>query len=112
MNAEDRLSGSLQDAVAIASHPQDIAINMYEAEEAYVVMAPLPGVMADDIDVTLSGRDLRIRAEMRTPAVKPYLLHEWHYGPYERVVKVPDDCSGAVETSFGNGQLAVRVLRR
>ena len=90
---------------------QRVPVNMYEADEALVVVAPLPGVMPSDLDVTVEGRQLTIRAAMRTMAPKDYLLHEWHYGPYERTVNLPDGFGGEATGSFGNGQLAVRVKR-
>ncbi len=110
-DTEDRLADSIQQAVTTASHPEEVPVNMYEADAAYVVMVPLPGVMPDDVTLELDGKRLHIRAEMRTPAIKAYLIHEWHYGPYERWIDVPDDCSGDIESSFGNGQLAVRLMR-
>ena len=110
-DVEDRLADGIQQAVATANDPQEVPVNMYEADAAYVVMAPLPGVMPDDIHVRIEGHELFIEAEMRTPAIKAYLVHEWHYGPYQRAVKLPDDCNGQFETSFGNGQLAVRLFR-
>ncbi len=90
---------------------QRVPVNMYEADEAVVVVAPLPGVMPDDIEVEVQGRRLSIRAGMRTMAPKNYLLHEWHYGPFERSVDLPGGFGGPAEASFGNGQLAVRVTR-
>jgi HSP20 family protein len=90
---------------------QTVPVNMYEAEGAVVVVAPFPGVMEDDVQVSVEGNQLRIRAEMRTPAPKDYLLHEWHYGPWDRTVDLPDGFGPGYELSFGNGQLAVRVLR-
>jgi HSP20 family protein len=110
-DVRDRLSDSIQQAVQNAHQPSTVPVNMYEADEAYVVVAAMPGVMPDDIDVRLEGNSLGIFAEMRTPAVKAYLIHEWHYGPYERTIDLPRDCTGKFETSFGNGQLAVRVFR-
>src|SRR5437588_9306940 len=106
-DVEDRLADSIQQAVATRNHPQTVPVNLYEADEAYVLVAPLPGIMPDDIDVQLKDGRLELYAEMRTPAVKAYLMHEWHYGPYERSIAVPDDCTGRVDTSFGNGQLVV-----
>ena len=110
-DVEDRLADSIQQAANAVANPQEVPVNMYEADEAYVVIAPLPGVMPDDIDVRIDGNDLVIEAQMRSPAVKAYLMHEWNYGPYERIVKLPDGVTGEFETSFGNGQLAVRLFR-
>ena len=90
---------------------QQLPVNMYEATDAVVVVTPMPAVMPDDIHVSLEGRTLTISAECRTEAPKDYLLHEWHYGPYERVVDIPDGFGGAAEASFANGQLALRIER-
>ncbi len=108
-NNED--AARIADAVAAGAQPESVPVNVYEADEALVLIAPLPGVMPDDVEVDVEGRSVTIRAAMRTAAPKDYLLHEWHYGPYERTVEVPEGFGGPVETSFGNGQLAVRVKR-
>ena len=108
---EARMADRLSEAVEIAANPQHVPVNMYEAEEALVIVAPLPGVMADDIEVAVEPRRVQIKASMRTPAPKDYLLHEWHYGPYERSVDIPDGYQGDVTARFGNGQLALRVAR-
>ncbi|MDQ3304561.1 MAG: Hsp20/alpha crystallin family protein [Actinomycetota bacterium] len=96
---------------AAAGQPQTVPVNMYEAERAVVLVAPLPGVMADDITVVVEGRNVTISADLRTEAVKDYLLHEWHYGPYERSVELPEGFGGQAEASFANGQLALRIER-
>ena len=91
--------------------PQTVPVNMYETDGALVLVAPLPGVMAEDVDVTVEDASATIRAAMRTAAPKDYLLHEWHYGPYERVVELPDGFGGQAEATFANGQLALRIER-
>ena len=108
---EERLAARVSEAVEIAGNPQHVPVIMYEAEGALVIVAPLPGVMADDVEITVDPRRVRISAAMRTAAPKDYLLHEWHYGPYERVVDIPDGYPGEVTARFGNGQLALRVAR-
>ncbi len=90
---------------------QTVPVNMYQAEEALVVVAPLPGVMPDDVEVSVEGGRLTLRAAMRTAAPKDYLLHEWHYGPYERTLDLPDEFRGEATARFGNGQLALRIAR-
>jgi len=88
---------------------QRLPVNVYETEQAIVVVTPMPAVMAEDVHVTLDGRTLSIRADCRTAAEKDYVLHEWHYGPYERDLELPEGYLGRAEGSFGNGQLALRV---
>ena len=96
---------------AAGGKPQPIPVNMYAAAEALVLVSPLPGVMAEDIEVVIEGRTATIAAAMRSSAPKEYLLHEWHYGPYERVVELPDGFGGEATATFANGQLALRVER-
>ena len=96
---------------AAAGRPQPVPVNMYEAERAMVLVAPLPGVMDDDVSVVVDGDRVTIAADLRTRAVKDYLLHEWHYGPYERIVDLPPGFGGPAEATFANGQLALRIER-
>jgi HSP20 family protein len=107
----DALERQLGDAVDAASHPQSVPVNVYETDEALVVVAPMPGVMADDIEVRVRPGHLTIAAQMRTAAPKDYLVHEWHYGPYHRELEISDRYGGEVAASFGNGQLAVHLGR-
>jgi HSP20 family protein len=108
---EEDLTRRIDEAIRMAGEPQPVPVNMYEADEALVLVAPMPGVMADDIEVLVEPRMARIRAGMRTAAPKRYLLHEWHYGPYERSIEIPDGFGAEAQAAFGNGQLAVRLLR-
>jgi HSP20 family molecular chaperone IbpA len=88
-----------------------VPVNVYEADDAVVIVAPLPGVMPSDVEIVVDGREVTLRAAMRSPAPKDYLVHEWHYGPYERTVTIPDGFGGEAKASFGNGQLAVHLGR-
>jgi HSP20 family molecular chaperone IbpA len=90
---------------------QQLPVNMYEASAAVVVIAPMPAVTAADVHVSVEGRTLRIAADCRSEAPKTYLLHEWHYGPYERTLELPEGYGARAEATFGNGQLAVRILK-
>jgi HSP20 family molecular chaperone IbpA len=90
---------------------QAVPVNVYEAPEALVVVAPLAAVQADDVRVELRPGVLRFWAHLRSAAPRDYLLHEWDYGGYEREIELPPGFGGGVEASLANGQLAVRVLR-
>ena len=86
-----------------------VPVNVYESDGALVIIAPLPGVMPADVEVVVDGTEVVIRAAMRSAAPKDYLVHEWHYGPFERALSIPSGYGGDVKASFGNGQLAVHV---
>jgi HSP20 family molecular chaperone IbpA len=90
---------------------QAVPVNVYEAPEALVVVAPLPAVQAQDVSVELRPGTLRFWAHLRSAAPREYLVHEWEYGGYERELELPDGFGGGVEASLANGQLVVRVLR-
>jgi HSP20 family protein len=88
-----------------------VPVNVYETGTALVIVAPLPGVMPDDVSVTVEPGRVTIAADMRSAAPKDYLLHEWHYGPFERTLEVPKGYGVDAKASFGNGQLAVSLGR-
>ena len=70
---EDDLRRELTDAVEAATHPQPVPVNVYETDEALVVVAPLPGVMGSDVEVTIEPGPpprLTISAVMRMAAPK------------------------------------------
>jgi HSP20 family molecular chaperone IbpA len=94
--------------------PQSVPVNLYEATEALVLVAPMPAVTPDDVCVELRPGDpttLRIWAHVRSASPREYLLHEWEYGGYERQLDLPAGYGGAVEATLRNGQLVARVLR-
>lgn len=91
--------------------PQPVPVNVYEASEALVVVAPLPAVSGDDVTVELRPGNLRFWARLRSAAPREYLVHEWEYGGFEREVELPPGYGGGVEASLAKGQIAIRVLR-
>ncbi len=91
--------------------PIELPVNTYEAGDALVIVAPLPAVMPDDVEIDVAPGLVTIRAHVRSAAPKDYLLHEWRYGGLERSVPIPDGFGRAAEASLANGQLAVRILR-
>lgn len=91
---------------------QTLPLNAYETTDAIVLVAPMPAMQPEDVHVTVESGTVRITADCRTEAPKDYLLHEWHYGPFERSFELPNDFGFAGgDASLGNGQLAVRILR-
>jgi HSP20 family molecular chaperone IbpA len=99
------------EAVEASMSPQRVPVNVYETTGALVIVAPLPAVTAKDVTVELRPGSVRFWAQLRSAGPRDYLVHEWHYGGYEREVALPGGFGGGVEATLTNGQLAIRVLR-
>jgi len=114
MSTEQASHGDVRastDAVEASMTPQRVPVNVHETSEALVIVAPLPAVTAKDVTVELKPGSVRFWAHVRSAGPRDYLVHEWHYGGYEREVELPAGFGGGVDATLTNGQLAIRVLR-
>ena len=104
----------VMDATAAAEatmRPQSVPVNVYEASAALVVLAPMPAVAPEDVTVELRDGCLRFWSHVRSAGPRQFLVNEWDYGGYERVIDVPDGYGSGLEALLANGQLSIRVLR-
>ena len=79
-------------------------------EDRYVIRAELPGLDPEnDIEVTIDGRILTIRAERRPPDNGPY-RSEFRYGSLTRAVRLPASADAAdITARYDNGVLEVSI---
>jgi HSP20 family molecular chaperone IbpA len=112
--AEERTQSQVKEATASTEatmSAQQVPVNVYETTGAVVIVAPLPAVTADDVNVELRQGTVRFWASLRSSGTREYLVREWEYGGYEREIDLPDGYGSGVEASLANGQLAIRVLK-
>jgi HSP20 family protein len=86
-----------------------MSIDMYETEDTVVVKTPIPGVTADEIDVSITGDNLTIRAEVKEDEEikrENYLRRERRYGSYCRSVTLP----GGLETDQAEADYTDGIL--
>lgn len=91
---------------------QVIPLNIYETNDDVVIVAPMPGVEPDNVDIEVLDKTVTLRATLRGPGQEDrrYLLHEWTYGPYERTVVLPVAVDAqAANASHGNGVLVLSL---
>lgn len=91
------------------------AVNLWTGEESAVVTAELPGVVLDDLDITVVGDTLTIRGNRNrdeTGEGATYHRRERGFGRFMRVVQLPFRIeSEQVEASFRNGVLSITLPR-
>ncbi len=91
-----------------------LPVDAYSTENEFVILASVPGVNPEDVEITVEGNELTIRGEFVQPVKEmenvQYLLQERRYGPFERRISfnVPIDAEH-IEATFENGVLKLIV---
>lgn len=87
------------------------AINLYDANERYVLTAELPGMAPEELDLSVTGETVTLRGERRRPegvSDESYRRQERQFGRWSRTVTVPERIdAGAIQATMANGLLTV-----
>lgn len=96
-----------------ANGPLPVRIDVAETERAIEVTAELPGVSEKDIDVSLVGDVLTVKAEKKSDheeKTKDYHLVERSYGTFERSMQLAFKADPTkTEATFDKGVLKLVV---
>lgn len=88
------------------------AVNVYASAEGYVLVAELPGVDANALDVTTEGHHVTMRGERRIAYEGDVDIHrqERRQGRFRRTFELPEDADvSKVEALYRNGILMLRI---
>lgn len=92
------------------------AINILEREDAMVITADLPGLKAEDVDVTVEEGTLSIRGERKLEEVsegETYHRVERLYGVFERSFTLPNSIDvDKIDARFSNGEMVLTLPKR
>ncbi len=84
--------------------------------EDYQVVMELPGVEADNIEITARGSDLTVRGEKKfehEESGKTYFFSEREYGAFQRTFRLPPDADhDAIQADFSNGILTIKLPKQ
>jgi HSP20 family protein len=90
-------------------------VDIVEKPEAYMVRAEVPGLKANEIELTLTGDTLTLRGEKKQEEKKKDehgQLFERRYGAFERSFNFPTPVNNEnVEAELKDGILTVRVMK-
>ncbi|MDD3825231.1 MAG: Hsp20/alpha crystallin family protein [Anaerolineae bacterium] len=88
-----------------------LALDMYETEDSVVVKTAIPGMKAEDLDVSVTGNTLTIRAETTEEEEikrERYLRRERRHGSYARSVTLPNGLQAdRAEADYTDGVLTL-----
>src|SRR5438876_11049819 len=93
--------------------PESIPMDVIERDDSYEVRAAVPGVKPDDVEVTVQGERVTIRAELRAEEERrdeTWLMREHRYGLLQRSFTLPSSVSSEnAEARIENGVLVLRL---
>lgn len=89
------------------------ALDVHETADELVVTAALPGLQAEDVDITITGQTLSIRGEFKADEKidrDQYLYRERRYGTFHRQLQLPVRVQGdATTATFEDGVLTLHI---
>jgi HSP20 family protein len=88
-------------------------IDVHETADEIVVTASLPGMKADDLEITMTGQSLTLRGEFKAAdevSRDQYLYRERRFGAFSRSLQLPVRVQGEkADASFTDGVLTLRI---
>jgi HSP20 family protein len=96
--------------------PSGPAIDLVEGEDEILLLADLPGVKKENLELTVQGNILSIRGEKKleepTKARKVVRTETW-VGSFSRTINLPDTVNPEkIEAQLRDGILRVRIAKR
>jgi HSP20 family protein len=93
--------------------PDSIPIDVIEHDDSFELRAAVPGVKPEDVEVTVQGERVSIRAEVRLDDERRgdnWLMREHRYGTLQRSVTLPSPVSSdAAEARVETGILVLKL---
>ncbi|UCH65702.1 MAG: Hsp20/alpha crystallin family protein [Ignavibacterium sp.] len=87
-------------------------VNIYETDNEFVLVANMPGVLRDDLNVKVDKDTLVMfgKIDYRNEVNKNYILNEIEIGNYYRTFNISDSVNqDKIEAKYDNGQLIVNL---
>lgn len=88
-------------------------VDIHQTDDEIVVTAALPGMKAEDLDITITGQQLTLRGELTADEeIKrdQYLYRERRFGSFSRNFELPVRVQGdRANATFTDGVLTLRI---
>jgi HSP20 family protein len=93
--------------------PESMPVDVVERDDSFEVRAAVPGVKPEDVEVTVQGERVTVRAEARPEPERTgdnWLMREQRYGTIQRSITLPSPVSSEhAEARIEFGVLALRL---
>jgi HSP20 family protein len=94
----------------------ELAVDVYQTDEAIIVQSAIAGILAGDIDISIANDLLTIRGKrkpMHDIPAEDYFWRECFWGSFSRSIILPVEVEEEkVDASLKNGVLTIRLLKK
>jgi HSP20 family protein len=91
----------------------EMPIDVYQTDKEYVVKAVLPGVKPEDLDISIVGETLTLKAtaqQEKDVKDEDWLLRESRYSSFSRTITLPTEVQAdKVDATLENGILTLKL---
>jgi len=89
------------------------AVDIYDREDEIVVVADMPGVPPDSVDIDLDRGELTIRGRVQAPSANGHVgLQEFQVGDFVRTFTLTDDIDpNGIAAEMANGVLKLHLKK-
>ena len=114
-NAVDRMFEDVYSGESGLTRPSTwgLALDVAENEDEFVVKASLPGIKAEDIEITYTENTLTIKGEVQQDKEineSQYHMRERRYGNFSRSITLPSKVkTESIEANYEDGVLTVHM---
>lgn len=88
-----------------------LALDMYQTDDNVIVEASVPGIKAEDVELTITGNTLTIKGETKSEEKvekENYIRQERRFGSFCRAVGLPEGIDAdEAEATFEDGVLTI-----
>jgi HSP20 family protein len=102
--------GGLTNGGRISGAP---AVDMYQTDNEVVIKAAVPGMKAEDVEISVTGDVLRIKGETNAKSEvkeRAYHIREQRWGAFERSIALPTMVlSDKAKAEFEDGVLTITL---
>lgn len=111
-DAEKRTAEMISNSLGIQEEGQ-LSVDVTQTDEEIIIIAPIAGVMAEDLNVSITDDVISIRGRRINPLEatdNQYYTHECFWGEFSRSIVLPEAVdSSKIKATFKNGILKISV---
>jgi HSP20 family protein len=103
---------TIEDDVMMAPEEGELAVDVYETNDAVILQAMTAGTRKHDLDITITRESITIRGERHSDARvhdDSYLHQELYWGVFSRTIQLPEEVE--VEASMAKEEHGLLTIK-